>query len=151
MKTSQLFDDNAFFRSESEIKKCIRSSKNYENEDTSSAKSFLFFSTSKQRTYLVATMERLYCILDDSRKDKPHINWSLPREKVADANGLVFSITSRVKSDKTGLVDIGPQHKNWLFSKKLFQSSSIESSMKEVIESSMYKPHNNRLHSDKMK
>lgn len=137
MKLAKLFDNNAFFRSESEIKKWIVKSRNYQGEDTSIAKSFLYFSTSKQRTYLVATNKRLYCILDDSRKEKPHINWSMPRKDVLDNNRLMFSITTRDKSNKTGLADIGIKHKNWLFSKELFSSSDIESSMKEFIESSM--------------
>lgn len=137
MKLSELFDSNAFFRSDTEIKEWIRESKNYAGEDPILAEAFMFFSTSKQRTYLVTTKNRLYCILDDSRKDHPHINWSIPKDRVMGEDGLMFSIKAKDKSKKTGLVDIGEKHKNWLYSKELFSSSSIESSMEDFIISSM--------------
>ena len=137
MEISSLFDNNAFFRSKSKIKEWIKNSKNYKGEDPRSAKLFMFFSTSKQRAYLVATERRLYCILDDSRKDYPHINWSMPKRDVKDRNGLKITITSRDKSEKTGLVDISDKHKNWLYTKNLFSSKNIESSMAEFIENAM--------------
>lgn len=137
MKLSELFDINAFFRSETEIKEWIKYSKSYDGEDPQSAELFMFFSTSKQRTYLAATNKRLYCILDDSRKNSPHINWSMSKNDAVDNNGLLFSIKTKDKSKKTGLVDIGEKHKNWLFSKDLFLSTSIEASMEKFIVSSM--------------
>lgn len=138
MKSFNIFDDDAFFHSKSKIKKWIIKSNKYQKEDPSSAKLFLFFSTKKQRTYLVATNKVLYCITDDARRSEPQINWAMPSNKVLDKNGLMFSIKfKKDKSDKTGVVDIGENHKKWLFSKKLFSSSDIESSMRKFIESSM--------------
>ncbi|MBL4762056.1 MAG: hypothetical protein JKY93_05075 [Gammaproteobacteria bacterium] len=137
MKLSALFDSKAFFRSDTEIKQWIRQSKNYNNENLQSTDLLIFFSTSKQRTYLVATKKRLYCILDDSRKDSPHLNWSMSINNVVDSDGLLFSITAKDKSKATGLVDISNKHKNWLFSKDLFVSKNIEESMKAFIVSTM--------------
>ena len=137
MKVSKLFDNNAFFRTDAEIKESTKNSKNYEGEDPNFAKIFLFFSTSKQRTYLVATAVRLYCIIDDVRKDSPHINWSMPKKDVKDNDTIKIDITSRDKTEKTGIVDIGEKHKNWLYTKKLFPSNSIESSIKEFIGNAM--------------
>ena len=137
MKLSELLDNNAFFRSESEIKKWIMKSKNYKDEDPATAKLFMFFSTFKQRAYLVATKKRLYCILDDSRKDNPHINWSMPRKDVKNNNGLIISISSGDKSEKIGTVNISEKHKNWLYTKKLFSSKNIESSIAEFIDNAM--------------
>lgn len=137
MKVSKLFDNDAFFRTDAEIKDSIKNSKNYEGEDPNSAKIFMFFSTSKQRTYLVATAVRLYCILDDVRKDSPHINWSMPKKDVKDSDMIKINIASRDKTEKTGLVDIGKKHMNWLYTKKLFPSNSIESSIIEFIDNAM--------------
>ena len=137
MKFSNFFDSDAFFHSDTEIKQWIKNSRNYEGEDLELTDLFMFFSTSKQRTYLVVTNKRIYCILDDSRKDAPHINWSMSKNDVVDSNGLLFSIKTRDKSKSTGLVDISNKHKNWLFSKDLFLSTSIEVSMKAFIENAM--------------
>lgn len=137
MKLSTFFDNKAFFRSDTEIKQWIRQSKNYDNESLESTSLFMFFSTSKQRTYLVATPKRLYCILDDSRKKSPHLNWSMPVNDVVDGHDLLFTITTKDKSKATGLVDISDKHKNWLFSKDLFASTNIEDSMKTFIVSAM--------------
>lgn len=134
---SDLFDADAFFQRRATIKHWIEKSKKYEDEDPSSANLFLFYSTSKQRTYLVATKKRLYCITDDSRLKEPNINWSMPRRKVLDSEGLIFSITAKKKSRKTGEVDIGAKHKDWFFSRKLYSVDKISSSMKKFIESSM--------------
>lgn len=137
MKLSELFDKNAFFRSETEIKEHIKNSKNYNNELPGSANLLMFFQTSKQRTYLVATTKRLYCILDDARKDKPHINWSMPMNEVVDNNELLFTLNTKEKSPKTGLIDIGPKHKNWLFSTSLFNKSTVTSTIEKFLLSSM--------------
>tara|TARA_B100000315_G_C14442213_1_gene525235 strand:+ start:435 stop:845 length:411 start_codon:yes stop_codon:yes gene_type:complete len=133
MKFSNLFDSNAFFRAEKDIKSCIKNSKNYEEEDPMSTNLLLIFSTSKQRTYLVASSKRLYCILDDIRKDVPRINWSLRRNSLKSNGQIIINILSRDKTEKTGLVDIGSNHKNWLFSKKLFERLDIVSSIKNLI------------------
>ena len=138
MKISKLFDSNAFFRSEEDIKLWIKNSKNYQGEDIRSAEILLIFSTSKQRTYLVATPESLYCILEDVRKSKPHINWSMPKKALISNGEVAISISFRDKSEKTGLVDIGSTHKNWLFTKKLFRDSDIASSIKEFIVRAMH-------------
>ena len=59
------------FLTKQEVRKIIRSSVNYENEDTNSAKLLCFFKTSMQRTWLVATQKRVYIILDDIRNIIP--------------------------------------------------------------------------------
>ena len=69
----EFFASGPSFRTEDNISLSIENSKNYEGEDTNSANLLLFFTTSKQKTYLVATEKRLYCILDDIRKKTPHV------------------------------------------------------------------------------
>jgi hypothetical protein len=137
MKFQDFFDSNAGFRSIDDIKSTIKKSKDYNGEDPTSANTLKFFSTLKQRTYLVATAHRLYCILDDIRKKSPHINWSLPKSDIKDYNGVKLIITSRNKTDKTGLIDIGEKHKRWLYTKKLFSSKDIETSIMEFLNNAM--------------
>jgi hypothetical protein len=126
MRLFELFDDQDSFRSDGEIRKCIEHSKNYEGENPADSKTLLFFKTSKQRTYLVATDSRLYCILDDARKESPHINWSMPKNSLIENGKLIIAIQTRNKTQNTGLVDISNSHKNWLFTKELFSSVGIE-------------------------
>lgn len=128
------------FGTESTIKKSILRSKNY-NEDKESpeeASAFLFFSTRKQRTWLVATPHRLYCILDDVRKTEPHINWSMSKRKLFDAEGLSLEISSKNRSYLTGTVDFGSKHKGWYFSRNLFsENEPIEKAAKAFILAAM--------------
>jgi len=120
MRLSDLFDKNAFFKPEIYIKEYIKNSKNYEGESTSNANVLKFFSTSKQRTYLVFTDKKVYCILDDNRKSKPNINWSEKLTEYFKRDNIDKVITTKDKTDNTGLVDFGQKHKNWLFTKSLF-------------------------------
>jgi hypothetical protein len=133
MRFKKWLDSEAFFRTEDEVRLSIKKSKNYEGEDPSTAQYLIIFKTSKQRTYLVVTTKRLYCIIDDSRKDAPHINWSMEKSSLKDNGQIIINISERDKTEKTGLVDIGPKHKNWLFTKKLFEDKDIVSSIKDLI------------------
>ena len=137
MKFQDFFDSNAGFRSIDDIKSTIKKSKNYNGEDPASAEVLKFFSTTKQRTYLVATAHRVYCILDDIRKPSPHVNWSMHKSEIKDDNGVKLPITSRDKTDRIGLVDIGEEHKRWLYTKRLFSSKDIETSITEFLDNAM--------------
>ena len=69
MLLADMFIGRSDFASPEEIKEFIRRSKNFDKskEDPSTAHPLLIFKTSKQQTWLVATPERLYCVLDDLR------------------------------------------------------------------------------------
>ena len=99
---------------------------NPSSESVDEARTLLIFETSKQRTWLVATAIRLYCVLDDVRKDKPRLQWSVLKGEAA-------HIETRSKTDQTGLVDIGTRHRWWLYSKRLFDRKSIEQQISELI------------------
>lgn len=134
-----MFQPEHEFRSDLEIRESIQTSRNYHGEDPSRANLLMIFSTSKQRTYLVATELRMYCVLDDNRKEAPHVNWSLPRDQVAADDAPILQVETRSKTDKTGLVDLGPKHKQWLYSKGLFGEESIEEKVAGLVEQSMIK------------
>ena len=115
----------------SEIKACIRQSVNYtthDGSDPAQARALLFFQTSVQQTWLVASAQRLYCILDDRRKPEPHINWSMAMSEVVANNEVLIDISQDEQtppSSKSGLLHLGGKHRNWLYSKKLFASEPV--------------------------
>jgi hypothetical protein len=45
---------------------------------------------------------------------------------------LIVAISTRDKTDRTGLLDIGT-HRGWLFSKKLFTARTIEEELREML------------------
>lgn len=101
-------------------------------EDLDSAEAMLIFQTSKQQTWLVATGFRLYCVLDDLDKSSTRVQWTIPADKIADNDNLIIEMTTREKTDRTGLLDIS-ERRNWLFSKKLFASEPIEDKIRELL------------------
>ncbi len=133
MIIKQLFLGGRNFFDKTDIENYINQSKNYNRDKTVAEGSLLIFKTSKQHTWLVLSSKRLYCILDDIRKPKPHINWSISNSKLISGNDIILELIARDKSENTGLIDIGQDHKNWLFSKSLFASIDIVSSINNLI------------------
>ena len=112
------------FSSEPEIRNSIAQSKYYDAsmESPEDARSLLIFDTSKQHTWLVATPERLYFILDDVRKPAPRIGRAVRRNELKTLPDGTVAVNTQPKSDRAGLVDIGLRHRGWLYSKRLFSS-----------------------------
>ena len=106
-----------------------------ESQEKSNA--LVIFNTSTQHTWLIATEIRLYCILDDLKKSKPHINWSLHKNDIIKNNRIAIDLVINNKSKNTGLIDIGQKHNRWLFSKKLFLSQPIDTMIKKLLQRSM--------------
>ncbi len=123
------------FSSEPQIRQTITKSKNYNasKEAPEHARSLLIFETSKQHTWLVATEERLYFILDDIRKPEPHINRSIRRDALKAQTGGSSSIKVLPKSVQTGLVDIGLGQRSYLYSKDLFSQRPIENAIDDLL------------------
>ncbi len=139
MRLAELLLNPDRFLDEEAIKHFITRSKNFDKnkEVPEEASALLMFETSKQKTWLVSTHERMYCILDDTRKDEPHINWSMARNKLVVDNNVAIDVSERAKSDKTGLVDISDQHKDWLYSKQLFSDESVVDAINGLISKQM--------------
>ena len=116
------------FREIDDIKKAVKTSKNYNNESVDNANVLNFFTTSKQRSYLVVTGEMVYCIVDDIRIDMPKVNWSERKELFKQ-----LAILTHQKTNNTGLVDFGPKHKSWLFTKAIFTDSEISSEVSNLL------------------
>ena len=127
------------FASEPEIRMSIEQSKYYDasKESPEDTSSLLIFDTSRQHTWLVATGERLYFILDDVRQPAPRIRRSVPRSELrVQADGGVAVVT-RPKSVHAGLVDIGLRKRGWLYSKRLFSPDRpIERAVNDLLAAS---------------
>ncbi len=133
------FTGRTDFETEEGIKRFITNSKRFsaDAEDPTTAEALLIFQTSKQQTWLVSTSERLYCILDDRRKDQPHINWHIPKQQLVTGQEVSIELAARDRSAQSGLVDIGRKHRNWLYTKQLFSRTSIEAQITEMIRTKM--------------
>jgi len=126
------------FCSLNEIIDFAKKSKHYNSnkENLNQAKALKIFQTSKQKTWLVSTNKRLYCILDDNREEIPHVKWSIPKSDIIDDDKISIEIKTREHSEKSGLVDIGPKV-GWKYSKKLFTKVNIKKSIKNLITETM--------------
>ncbi len=115
------------FSSEPEIRRSIEQSNCYDasKESPEDASSLLIFDTSRQHTWLVATGEHLYFILDDVRQPAPRIRRSVRRSELKGLPDGSVAVTTRQKSDRTGLVDVGLRRRGWLYSKKYFSSEQL--------------------------
>ena len=107
-------------------------------EEISEKDALLIFSTRRQKTWLVVSNQRLYCVLDDVRNDElPGLQWTMPADELV-ANGKVdLHLQSREmkkrRSEKTGVIEIGAKLRNWLYTKDLFQTLSVEETLRAII------------------
>lgn len=124
--------------SKDEIIEFVKNSKIYDSsrEKLDEAAALLIFQTTKQQTWLVSTNEKLYCILDDNRENKPYINWSIPKRVLIEGKRLSNEIKIREHSDEIGMVDIGPE-KDLFYSKKLFKKSEIKTSIVHIVKENL--------------
>ena len=123
------------FSSEPEVCRSIQQSKYYDasKESPEDASSLLIFDTSRQHTWLVATGERLYFILDDVRQPAPRIRRSVLRSELKVQSDGGVAVITRPKSVHSGLVDIGLRRRGWLYTKSLFSSERpIERAVNEL-------------------
>jgi len=137
------------FKAYEGIVRSISSSKNFnpETENPADADALLIFSTVKQQAWLVATSERLYGVVDDLRKEKPHINWSIPKRKLVSGENVSTKMISRDKNELSGLIDIGENCSNWLYTKRLFVDDHIKSQVRSLIKRKMI----DQTHSDQLR
>ena len=127
------------FESHGGIVRSISNSKNFnpQTENPGDADALLIFSTPKQQAWLVATSERLYGVVDDLRKEKPRINWSISKRRLVSGESISAKLISRDKNELTGLIDIGETCTNWLYTKRLFVSDHIKNQVRSLIKRKM--------------
>ncbi len=124
------------FSSEPEIRESITKSRSYDSSSDSldDASSLLIFETSRQHTWLVATSDSLYFVLDDIRMPEPQIKRAVRRRELKTRDDGTVAVDTRSKSTSTGLVDVGLRRRGWLYSKDLFSSQRpIEQAINELL------------------
>ena len=132
---AQFWSGGRQFALEDDIRDHVKASRNYDGDDLAAAHLLLLFSTSRQHTWLIGTNKRLYCILDDVRKDQPKVQWSLGKDELKDSAGnLTAEISSADRRKNSGVCHIGPR-RNWLYSKQLFRSVSVVDAITKLIQS----------------
>lgn len=101
------------------IKDFLVSKNLIDSRDVNLLKHIVLFDTSKQRTWLLADKEFVYCFLDDTSKDSFEFRW---KEKKSNLKGNI-RVNPNVKPN-AGIVDFGQNHKRWYYSKNLYSSDS---------------------------
>jgi len=82
----------------------------------------LFFSTKKQKTWLLVTADALFCVLDDISADTFEIRWRIDKNELTLQNGN-FHLDLEIEPsyrEHSGLIHFGNLHRNWLYSKELY-------------------------------
>lgn len=100
------------------------------NEKLSDAGALLLYEGETLSSWLVRTNIRLYKLIDDSTKESPVINWSVP---LTDAQkGEVTAIPGR--SSGTGKLSFSfREGKTYIYEPKLFQSLGVEGAISKFI------------------
>jgi len=98
----------------------------YSHENISTAKELIIFETYRQKTWLIATEMRLFCVLDDIEKDIFEVRWQLSKDKLISNDIIIIDIKiNHNYKEQTGLVCFGNNYKNWLYSKKLYPTPEL--------------------------
>lgn len=86
------------------------------------------FRTKAQRTWLVVTGRRLFCLLDSEKTRSRRIQWHIP---LLEADPV--SAKPRPQKKHSGVLNIGPK-RNWLYSVKLFPNPAVlEGKVRELL------------------
>lgn len=96
------------------------------HEHISTTGYLLLFSTTRQQTWLIASNHRLFCILDDVAGDGFVTRWELTKHTIIHNGKIILDI--RIHEDyssRSGSIDFGEMHKNWLYSKKIFPQTEL--------------------------
>ncbi len=135
MKIADLYSGQRPFSIDEEIILTVKRSKyfNENEEDLSKAKVIQLLDTSKQRTYLISTIKRIYKVLDDRRSDRPKITWSRKIEKVFDGQTLKATLKPRSERSYKLVFEASPDRLN-LVSKKLFANIEFEDAISTLVE-----------------
>ena len=95
--------------------------------DPAGMSALLIFSTSKQQTWLVVDQLSLRCVLDDRRREAPRVQWAI---KIDEAEPIRADYDY---SRDSGILYIGSRTKEWLFSKRLFQTTSVVEAVRKLL------------------
>ena len=119
-----------------EVIQFIHHSVNYNKgggETLNGAKAILLNVNTNQQSWLVKTNKRIYKILDDKRKPKALINWSIKKEKLINRpNQQDYTIHPYKKGIDKIIFNAKPD-KEYSLNKKLFINNSFDEVMIEFL------------------
>ncbi len=127
------------FQTEDQIKKHIVHSKKHRpgQENPAEAELMCLFKSSRQQTWLVSTSHCVYFIVDDLKKDAPHISWSRRKEQLLDHKSRKpkFNIFPTPQNKRTGRVNLqlGDTVKGWLYSRSMYDEPAVKSYVSKLI------------------
>jgi hypothetical protein len=88
----------------------------------------LLFTAPTQRSWLAVDQSSLYCVLDDLRRDEPPVvRWLAHR---TDARPVK---ANHDHSPTSGILYLGRQGRDWLYSKDLFQDRDVAEAVQQFI------------------
>ncbi|NNG44979.1 hypothetical protein HJP15_18995 [Pseudoalteromonas sp. NEC-BIFX-2020_002] len=125
---AKFYDKKSLFRDEDKILNLAQVKSKQQKP-----KILKIFETSKQRTYLINDGSMVYCVLDDVRNNQPKLVWKTPRNAFLRHGKLNVKLNPRDKTKNTGVIDLGNQHKNWLYSKRLIKPEELKDSFSKFI------------------
>lgn len=102
-------------------------------EPSANRELLLIFESSKQRTWLVATKQALYCVIDLLSEPEPRARWRIGREHIfSNKDGVFLSIQTEKYSDSAGHLVIDEKRPR-LYSRRLFTDFPVEQRVKSLL------------------
>lgn len=93
-----------------------------DSENLDDTHHLIFFKTRRQQTWLVATNQNLYCVLDDISLNTFDIKWNISKQNLIDQDKVILTISVVSEySENSGKINFGERHKGWLYSKSIFK------------------------------
>lgn len=92
----------------------------------------LIFDTKKQRTWLLATNQAFYCVIDVLEKLQPTLLWRIQKDKLVSNKWLNVQMRIEDNSATTGRIVINDK-KPRLFNYRLFTDFPIEQRIKSML------------------
>lgn len=87
----------------------------------------LLFATPTQRSWLAIDQFSVFCVLDDLRKEEPTVQWLAKRTEIHAVRA------NHDHSPTSGILHLGTQGKDWLYSKDLFQDRDVVAAVRQFI------------------
>jgi hypothetical protein len=98
-------------------------------------KSLLIFVSSNQKTWLIATGEALYCVMDLQEQPRPKVAWRLPKNQIINNERIILTIDvfADEDSDRAGKIVIDGQEPR-KFTAALFVEQPISQAVRNMLE-----------------
>jgi hypothetical protein len=120
------------FISSSDLKAQLRDTHDWSKSEYLSAESLLIFDAPRQRTWLIANSNYLYCIFDIIDESSPRMQWRIKKDSIITDNRIALKIATDNYSIRNGYLIID-EKKPRKYSRLLFQRVSVERSVRILL------------------